>query len=77
MILKDMSENVETSGLGRQQSFKINASAKAFTILSSTLYSDPITAIIRELSCNAYDSHIAAGIKDTPFRVKKLLISSH
>lgn len=49
--------------------FKIKASAKAFSILSSGLYANKIRSIIRELSCNAYDSHVAAGKKDTPFEV--------
>lgn len=49
--------------------FKIKASAKAFSILSSGLYSNKIKAIIRELSCNAYDSHVAAGKADVPFDI--------
>ena len=49
--------------------FRIRNSAKAFNILSSGLYANKIRAIVRELSCNAVDSHIAAGKKDTPFDV--------
>ncbi len=49
--------------------FRIRNSAKAFNILSSGLYANKIRAIIRELSCNAVDSHAAAGKKDTPFDV--------
>ena len=49
--------------------FRIRNSAKAFSILSSGLYANKIRAIIRELSCNAVDSHAAAGKKDTPFDV--------
>ena len=41
--------------------FTIAATGKAFRILSDGLYSDKIRAIIRELSCNARDSHVAAG----------------
>ena len=58
--------NVERVGIGEEGQFKIKASAKAFEILSSGLYSDKVRAIIRELSCNAYDSHIEAGNED-PF----------
>lgn len=47
------SSNVEMSG------FKIATSAKAFRILSSNLYKYKIRAVIRELSCNAVDGHIA------------------
>lgn len=49
--------------------FRIRNSAKAFNILSSGLYANKIRAIIRELSCNAVDSHVEAGKKDTPFDV--------
>lgn len=41
--------------------FTITANGRAFKILSDGLYSDKIRAIIRELSCNARDSHVAAG----------------
>jgi hypothetical protein len=47
--------------------FSIKASAKSFEILSSGLYSNKIRAVIRELSCNAYDSHVEAGCKEKPF----------
>ena len=57
------------SNVGQVGDFKIKASAKAFNILSSGLYANKIRAIIRELSCNAVDSHMAAGKQDTPFDV--------
>ena len=57
------------SNVGEVGEFKIRNSAKAFNILSSGLYANKIKAIIRELSCNAVDSHVAAGKKDTPFDV--------
>lgn len=49
--------------------FKIAASKEAFKILSSGLYNNKKLAIIRELSCNAYDAHVAAGKKDVPFEI--------
>ena len=49
--------------------FRIRNSAKAFSILSSGLYANKIRAIVRELSCNAVDSHAAAGKQDVPFDV--------
>ena len=57
------------SNVGEIGDFKIKASAKAFSILSSGLYANKIRAIIRELSCNAVDSHVAAGKQSTPFDV--------
>ena len=57
------------SNVGEIGEFRIRNSAKAFNILSSGLYANKIRAVIRELSCNAVDSHTAAGKKDTPFDV--------
>ena len=60
---------VEKSGIVEQSSFSIEASAKAFFILSDGLYSNKVKAVIRELSTNAYDSHIEAGVAGKPFDV--------
>lgn len=49
--------------------FTIKESSKAFKILSSTLYSNKIRAIVRELACNARDSHTAAGYPERPINV--------
>jgi hypothetical protein len=57
------------SNVGEIGEFRIRNSAKAFSILSSGLYANKIRAIIRELSCNATDSHVAAGCSVTPFDV--------
>lgn len=57
------------SNVGEIGEFRIRNSAKAFSILSSGLYANKVRAIIRELSCNAVDSHAAADKKATPFEV--------
>ena len=41
--------------------FGISNSAEFFDILSRTLYTDQILAVVREVLCNAWDAHIAAG----------------
>lgn len=70
MILTSTLENPAVlSNVGQVGEFRIRNSAKAFNILSSGLYANKIRAIIRELSCNAVDSHAAAGTADTPFEV--------
>lgn len=70
MILNSSPENKAVlSNVGQINEFKIRNSAKAFNILSSGLYSNKIRAIIRELSCNAVDSHVAAGKENVPFDV--------
>ena len=57
------------SNVGEIGEFRIRNSAKAFNILSSGLYANKIRAIVRELSCNAVDSHVAAGKSGVPFDV--------
>ena len=57
------------SNVGQIGEFRIRNSAKAFSILSSGLYANKIRAVIRELSCNAVDSHVAAGRAEAPFSV--------
>jgi hypothetical protein len=70
MILNNAPVNEAVlSNVGEIGEFRIRNSAKAFSILSSGLYANKIRAIVRELSCNAVDSHTAAGKQDTPFDV--------
>jgi hypothetical protein len=70
MKLQGNGNVLATSGLTNPtHQFKIQATAKAFQILSSGLYSDKITAIIREISTNAYDAHVVAGKATVPFAV--------
>lgn len=70
MILNDTPANEAIlSNVGSVNSFTIKATAKSFKILSDGLYANKIKAIIRELSCNALDSHVAAGNADIPFVV--------
>lgn len=61
---------VEISGsIGGPQGFAIAASKEAFKILSSGLYNNKKLAIVREICCNAYDAHVAAGKKEEPFEL--------
>lgn len=70
MILNNAPQNEAiVSNVGEIGEFRIRNSAKAFSILSSGLYANKIRAVIRELSCNAVDSHAAAGNVSTPFDV--------
>jgi hypothetical protein len=70
MIINSAPQNEAIlSNVGEIGEFRIRNSAKAFSILSSGLYANKIRAIVRELSCNAVDSHVAAGKGDTPFDV--------
>ena len=69
MKLADKVGTVDRSDDLQEGVFKIAATAKAFDILSSKIYSDVPRAIIRELSTNAYDAHVEVGKADVPFEV--------
>ena len=69
MRLSTDTDTTIASGVINQRAFTIKASGKAFQILSGGLYSNKILAVIRELSANAYDSHVAAGCADKQFLV--------
>lgn len=58
---------VSASGMQETSSFTIKTSSKAFKILSDGLYSNKIEAVVRELSCNAWDAHVVIGNTNTPF----------
>lgn len=68
MIINETESNVQKVGNFSTSGFKIAASAKAFQILSSNIYTHKVRAVIREISCNAYDAHVAAK-NPNPFSV--------
>jgi len=69
MKIRETTSKVERSGEFKETTFKIKASAKAFDILSSRLYTNVPLAIVRELSTNAWDAHVEAKTTSTPFKV--------
>lgn len=58
---------IKSSGVEHKGTFKANLNSFAFEILSSKIYSRPIEAVVRELSCNAVDAHKEAGTLDIPY----------
>lgn len=68
MILTEKKNARIDSGL-ETRNFSLQASGKAFEILSSGLYNNREKAVLRELSCNAYDAHVAAGKQNIPFDI--------
>lgn len=56
------------STLKADAQFTMKASGHAFKIITKNLYSHPLAAVIRELSCNALDAHKAIG-NDQPFEI--------
>lgn len=68
MIIQKVIDNVERIGGGESQKFSIKVSRKSFQILSD-LYSDKPLAVVRELGCNAFDSHTSAGKASVPISI--------
>lgn len=68
MIQHNETTKCETNMSGGSK-FTIQANAKMFRILSSGLYSNKERAIIREVSCNAYDANVDAGNGNIPIEV--------
>jgi hypothetical protein len=62
-------EKATTSGGSSLGRYRIAQSKAAFETMSSRLYSDKIRAVLRELSCNAWDAHVAADKADVPFEI--------
>lgn len=50
-----------TVGMGESRGFAFEFNETMFDMMSSKTYTDPIRAVIRELSCNALDAHTVAG----------------
>ena len=70
MLLTNTDQRFDTNlPLTDIQDISIKGSAAMYNILSAQIYTDPILAIIRELSANAMDSHTAAGHQE-PFVMK-------
>lgn len=69
MKIETTSHTLERGNIGTESSFRIRSNRRAFQILSSNLYANKIKAVVRELSCNARDSHVAAGVQSVPFDV--------
>ena len=70
MILQQTKNSIERFNVdGEEGAFTIEASPKAFKLLTDSLYSNKILACIRELTCNIFDSHLDANKQDVPFEI--------
>lgn len=61
---------VQSDGVMTTSAFSIARTPHMFNILSNSLYSDKIAAVLREIGCNAVDAHIMAGKPQLPIEVK-------
>jgi len=69
MKLNSYIPNVETSENLKEKFFSIGDASIVFDILRSKMYSNPILAICREVSCNARDAHREVGISEVPIHI--------
>lgn len=60
---------VTTSGDLAQSNFGIEWNSKIARMLSEQIYSDPILAVVREYTCNAWDAHTMVGTPDLPVEI--------
>lgn len=51
------------------QTFRIDTNPEFVHVLSSSLYSDQINAVVREIICNAWDAHKASNKTDIPIEI--------
>lgn len=65
----DHATSIVLGGTEDEISFGVSSSAEFIQVLSSTLYSNQILAVVRETICNAWDAHIEAGITDRPIEI--------
>lgn len=69
MKINDIKPSVETSGNLEEQFFSVQDQGMIFDILRNKMYSNPILAICREISCNARDAHREVGKQDVPIEI--------
>lgn len=61
---------VETSGILEEKFFSISDTGMIFDILRNKMYSDPISAICREITCNARDAHREVNKSNEPIVIQ-------
>lgn len=69
MKLSDIRPNIQSSGDLEEQFFSIQDQGMIFDILRNKMYSNPILAICREISCNARDAHREIGKSKQPIQI--------
>jgi hypothetical protein len=69
MKLNDVSSSPAAPLHLEEQYFSIENQGMIFDILRNKMYSDPISAICREVSCNARDAHREVGTPEKPIHI--------
>lgn len=74
MKIAGVEHSVQSGGVMEKATFSMANNAHAFATMSDRLYSDKITAVIREVTINAADAHIEFG---TPNRKVKVHLPTY
>lgn len=69
MKLNIPTPQVESAGLISEHLFSVGDASIIFDILRNKIYSNPVEAVVREISCNARDAHREVGKFDLPIKI--------
>lgn len=69
MKLATAPQDVSIPAVFEQRDVAIGDVAFILDMFSDKVYTNKVRAVIRELACNAHDSHVIAGTTDIPFEV--------
>lgn len=69
MIVNTITNPTRTSSKLNSSAMTVNITGTSFSFILDNLYTYPHRAIVRELSCNAWDAHVAAG-NEAPFHIQ-------
>ena len=69
MKLEVPESNIEIFGVKETHEMTVKQTDKLFRMMVDGLYKDKYGSVVRELSSNAIDAHVSAGIPDVPFEI--------
>lgn len=69
MELASLKSDVKLVNVGQTTDMEMETNEFSFRVLADGLYQNKIGSPVRELSCNALDSHVMAGKGDVPIRL--------
>ncbi len=69
MELASLKSDVKLANVGQTTGMAMETNEFSFRVLADGLYQNKIGSPVRELSCNALDSHVMAGKADLPIRL--------
>ena len=69
MKLANAPQDVSIPAVLEKRNVAVGSTAMILDLFADKIYSHKELAVVRELSCNAHDSHVVAGTTDIPFLV--------